>query len=47
VRYWWITRRFDGEHYRAQVREPVAYPATAPADTLEAGPAPDAAGSAA
>ena len=47
VRYWWITRRFDGERYRARVREPVGSPATAPADTLDAGPAPDAAGSAA
>jgi len=36
VRYWWITRRFDGEHYRARAREPLAYPATAPADTLDA-----------
>jgi len=36
VRYWWITRRFDGEHYRARARAPVAYPATAPADTLDA-----------
>src|SRR5205823_678628 len=43
VRYWWITRRFDREHYRACARERVAYPATAPADTLEAGPAPEAA----
>src|SRR5436309_16019310 len=47
VRYWWITRRFDREHYRARARERVAYPATAPADALEAGPAPEAAGSAA
>src|SRR5436309_16075710 len=47
VRYLWITRRFDGERYRAPAREPVAYPATAPADTREARPAPDAAGSAA
>src|SRR2546426_1152886 len=36
VRYWWVTRRFDGEHYRARAREPVAYPAIAPADTLDA-----------
>src|SRR5437870_5025894 len=36
VRYWWITRRFDGEHYRARAREPLAYPPTAPADTLDA-----------
>ena len=36
VRYWWVTRRFDGEHYRARARKPVAYPAIAPADTPDA-----------
>jgi len=44
ARYWWITRRFDGERYRARARAREAHPATAPANTLDARPAPEAAG---
>jgi hypothetical protein len=34
ARYWWMTRRFDAEHYIAQAREPAAraVPAAADAD---------------